>query len=144
MERVCVYAGSSPGADGDFGVAATALGVEIARRGLGLVFGGSKVGLMGVVADAALDAGGEVIGVLPDVLQAKEIAHTGLTELRIVGSMHERKLAMVELADGFVALPGGTGMLDELFEAFTWLQLGLHRKPIGLLDVNGFWHHLLA
>ncbi|WP_116998343.1 TIGR00730 family Rossman fold protein [Desertimonas flava] len=144
MRRICVYAGSSPGSDPAFADAAAALGAEIAARGLGLVYGGSNVGLMGVVADAATAAGGTVIGVLPSVLQDKEIAHRGIADLRIVDNMHERKLAMIELSDGFVTLPGGSGTLEELFEVFTWQQIGLHRKPVGLLDVNGFWQPLVA
>jgi uncharacterized protein (TIGR00730 family) len=141
---VCVYAGSSFGADPAFGAAARELGRVIAERGCRLVYGGSHVGLMGVVADTVLRAGGAVVGVIPDVLAAEEIAHPALTELRVVGSMHERKLTMMDLADGFVALPGGTGTLEELFETFTWLQLGLHAKPIGLLDVHGYWGRLTA
>lgn len=144
ITSVCVYAASSPGADPDFTVAAAGLGELLAARGIDLVYGGSNVGLMGVVADATLAAGGRVIGFLPDVLKAKEIAHGGLTELHIVSSMHERKLAMMDRADAFISLPGGSGTLEELFETFTWLQLGLHRKPIGLLDVNGYWDHLVA
>lgn len=144
MRRICVYAGSSPGADPGFAEAATALGAEIAGRGLGLVYGGSNVGLMGAVADGATAAGGTVIGVLPAALQEVEIAHHGITDLRIVDNMHERKLAMMELSDGFVTLPGGSGTLEELFEVFTWLQIGLHDKPVGLLDVNGFWQPLVA
>jgi uncharacterized protein (TIGR00730 family) len=111
---------------------------------MGLVYGGGSVGLMGVVADAALAGGGEVIGVIPESLAAKEVAHRGLTRLHVVGSMHERKALMAELADGFVALPGGYGTLDELFEAITWGQLGIHRKPIGLLDVEGYFGPLVA
>jgi uncharacterized protein (TIGR00730 family) len=141
---VCVYTGSSDGADPQFAASAAAFGALLAERGLDLVYGGSNVGLMGILADATLGAGGRVIGLLPEALQAKELAHQGLTELHIVSSMHERKLAMMERADAFVALPGGSGTLDELFETFTWLQLGLHTKPIGLLDVNGYWTHLLA
>lgn len=144
MRRICVYAGSSPGSDPAFAEAATELGAEIARRGLGLVYGGSNVGLMGAVADGATAAGGTVIGVLPSVLRDKEIAHQGISDLRIVDNMHERKLAMMELSDGFVTLPGGSGTLEELFEVFTWQQIGLHHKPVGLLDVNGFWQPLVA
>ena len=144
MRRICVYAGSSPGADPAFTEAATALGAEIAGRGLDLVYGGSNVGLMAAVADGATAAGGTVIGVLPSLLLDKEIAHNGITDLRIVDNMHERKLAMMELSDGFVTLPGGSGTLEELFEVFTWQQIGLHHKPIGLLDVNGFWQPLVS
>jgi uncharacterized protein (TIGR00730 family) len=144
VRAVCVYTGSSYGADPQFAASAAAFGALLAERRLDLVYGGANVGLMGILADAALGAGGRVIGLVPEALQAKELAHQGLTELHIVGSMHERKLAMMERADAFVALPGGSGTLDELFETFTWLQLGLHTKPIGLLDVNGYWNHLLA
>lgn len=143
MKRICVFCGSSPGADPRFAEGARALGDEIARRGLGLVYGGATVGLMGVVANAALAGGAEVIGVLPSALARKEIAHEGLAELRVVGSMHERKQQMVDLSDGFVALPGGMGTLEELFEVLTWAQLGLHAKPCGLLDVAGFFDDLL-
>jgi hypothetical protein len=123
---------------------ARALGAELARRKLSLVYGGSSVGLMGVLADAALAAGGEVIGVLPRGLFRREVAHTGLTELREVESMHERKALMAQLSDAFIALPGGYGTLDELFEMVTWVQIGLHAKPIGLLDVEQFFAPLLA
>ena len=142
--RVCVYCGSSLGADPAYRDAAQRLGRRLAQAGLGLVYGGASVGLMGAVADAALDAGGEVIGVIPQALVDREIAHPGLTDLRVVGSMHERKALMVELADAFVALPGGAGTLDELFETFTWAQLGLHAKPCGLLEVDGYWRELTA
>ena len=142
--RVCVYAGSSVGADPAFADAAAELGALLATRRVELVYGGSQVGLMGIVADATLGGGGRAVGVIPDVLRAKEIAHAGLTELVVVGSMHERKLAMMDRSDAFVALPGGSGTLEELFETFTWLQLGLHHKPIGLLDVNGYWSGLMT
>lgn len=144
MRRICVFAGSSPGARPVYAEAARALGVEIARRRLGLVYGGSGQGLMAIVADAALAAGGEVIGVQPRGLFAREVPHSGLTELREVGSMHERKALMAELSDGFIALPGGFGTCDELFEAVTWAQVGIHHKPVGLLDVNGYFSALLA
>jgi uncharacterized protein (TIGR00730 family) len=144
VRRVCVFCGSNVGARPVYGELAVALGQEIARRGLGLVYGGGDVGLMGVVADACLDAGGEVVGVMPEALAAKEIAHRGLTELRVVASMHERKAAMADLADGFVALPGGFGTLEEFFEVVTWTQLGVHQKPCGLLDVDGYFGPLLA
>jgi uncharacterized protein (TIGR00730 family) len=144
MRRVCVYCGSSPGRDPAYREAAVALVVELAKRGLGVVYGGAHVGLMGVVADTALEAGAEVIGVIPQGLVDREIAHTGLTDLRIVGSMHERKAQMAELADAFVALPGGLGTLEELFEVATWSQLGLHRKPCGLLNVLGYYDGLAA
>jgi len=139
VRAVCVFCGSSSGGREDYREAAAAVGTIIARRGLRLVYGGGRVGLMGVVADAALAAGGEVVGVIPRALHEKEIAHLGLTELRIVGSMHARKAMMAEFADGFLALPGGYGTLEELFETLTWAQLGLHRKPCGLLDVAGYY-----
>jgi uncharacterized protein (TIGR00730 family) len=144
MHTVCVFCGSSRGTRPDYAQMAEALGREMAARGLGLIYGGSSVGLMGILADAALAAGGEVIGVLPQGLFRREVAHTGLPRLHEVGSMHERKAMMVELADGFIALPGGFGTYDELFEVITWAQIGLHHKPIGLLDVQGFFAPLLA
>jgi uncharacterized protein (TIGR00730 family) len=144
IERVLVFCGSSPGARPEYAAAADELGRLLARRGLGLVYGGARVGLMGTVADGALAAGGEVTGVIPRNLVEHEIAHTGLTDLREVTTMHERKALMAELSDAVIALPGGTGTLDELFELFTWSQLGLVRMPIGLLDVAGYWQPLLA
>lgn len=144
MRSVCVFCGSRDGNDPAYREAAVALGTEIAARGMTLVFGGGRVGLMGAVAGAALEAGGEVIGVIPEALYAKELAHVGVTDLRVVGTMHERKAAMADLADGFVALPGGFGTLEELFEVVTWAQLGFHAKPCLLLDVNGYWDPLLA
>lgn len=144
MRRVCVYAGASAGADPIFERAARELGELLARSGIGLVYGGASIGLMGAVADAALAAGGEAIGVIPTGLKRKEVAHEGLSELRTVGSMHERKAMMSELADAFVALPGGLGTLDELLEAATWTQLGIHSKPCGLLNVGGYWDCLVA
>lgn len=144
MTRVCVFCGSRRGAGRIYAEAAVTLGRLLAQEGLGLVYGGASLGLMGVLADAALAAGGAVIGVMPRGLMAKEIAHDGLTELRVVGSMHERKALMVELADAFVALPGGYGTLEEFCEVVTWAQLGLHRKPCGLLNVGGYYNHLLA
>ena len=144
LSSICVYCGSSMGADPDFEVAARETGELIARNGITLVYGGAAVGLMGVVADAALAAGGAVIGVTPRGLWGGEIDHPGLTELIEVGSMHERKHRMFELADAFVALPGGLGTLDELAEIAIWSQLGLHRKPIATLDVNGYWTGLHA
>lgn len=143
MNRICVYLGSSPGARPEYTVAAEHLAQRLAARGLGLVYGGAQVGTMGVIADAVTAAGGEVIGVLPESMQTKEIAHTGITELHVVASMHERKMMMMDLADGFIVLPGGSGTLEELFETYTWLQLGLHRKPIGLLDVADYWSKLI-
>src|ERR1051325_5452186 len=142
MRRLCVFCGSNLGARAAYAENARQLGSALARRGVGLVYGGASVGLMGVLAEAVLAAQGEVIGVIPRALATREIAHHGLSELRVVGSMHERKALMAELADGFVALPGGFGMLDELLEAITWAQLGLHRKPIGLLNVAGYYNLL--
>jgi uncharacterized protein (TIGR00730 family) len=144
MRRVCVYAGSNHGADPAYAEAARGLAAALVERGLGLVYGGGKVGLMGEIADAALAAGGEAIGVMPQALIEREIGHRGLTELRVVDSMHERKALMAELADAFVALPGGIGTLEELIEIYTWSQLGLHRKASGLLNVAGYYDHLEA
>jgi uncharacterized protein (TIGR00730 family) len=144
MHRICVFAGSSEGARPEYAEAARALGHELALRGLGIVYGGSSRGLMGALADAALAAGGEVIGVLPRNLFVREVAHEGLTRMHMVGSMHERKALMSDLADGFVALPGGFGTFDELFEIVTWAQIGIHAKPIGLLDVRGYFDPLIA
>ena len=144
MTRICVFTGSSPGHRAEYRRAAALLGRELARRGVGLVYGGSHVGLMGVLADAALADGGTVVGVIPSSLVDKELAHTGLTELRVVGSMHERKAMMADLADAFVAMPGGWGTLDELFEILTWAQLGFHAKPCGLLNAAGYFDPLLA
>lgn len=141
--RVAVFTGSSDG-PAAHRAAATALGRALAEEGVGIVYGGATVGLMGMVADAALAAGGEVIGVIPRHLVDREIAHEGLSELRVVTSMHERKALMADLADGFVALPGGAGTLDELFEAITWSQLGLHAKPVALYDVDDFFAPLVA
>jgi uncharacterized protein (TIGR00730 family) len=144
VRRLCVFSGSSPGGHPDYAAATAGLGRALAEAGIGVVYGGASVGLMGVVADAALAAGGEVVGVIPRALVDREIAHPGLSELHVVGSMHERKALMADLSDGFVALPGGTGTLDELFEVFTWGQLGLHAKPLGLLDVRGYYAQLVA
>ena len=144
MERLCVFSGSSPGAHPDYVLAAQELGHALAERGIVLVYGGASVGLMGAVADATLDAGGEAVGVIPQALVDREIAHPGLTDLRVVGSMHERKALMADLADGFVALPGGMGTLEELFEVYTWTQLGLHSKPLGLFDVRSYYAKLVA
>lgn len=144
MKRVCVYCGSSPGDRPLYAEAARSLGRRLAERGLGLVYGGGHVGLMGIVADSVLAAGGEVIGVIPQRLVDAEVAHHGLTRLEVVTSMHERKARMAELADSFIALPGGFGTLDELFEILTWAQLGLHGKPCGLLDVDGYFAPLVA
>ncbi|MGE0043109.1 MAG: TIGR00730 family Rossman fold protein [Vicinamibacterales bacterium] len=144
MKSICVFCGSAEGRDPAFAAAARALGGELAGRGIGLVYGGGNVGLMGVVADAALAAGGRVTGVIPRPLVAREIAHTGLTDLRVVDSMHERKALMADLSDAFIALPGGYGTLEEIAEAITWTQLGVHLKPCGLLNVAGFYDGLLA
>ena len=142
MRAVCVFCGSSPGGNPAYVAAARAMGDEIAGRGLKLVYGGAKVGLMGAVADAALAAGGEVIGVLPKALMIKEIGHPGLSRLEVVSSMHERKARMAELSDGFIALPGGAGTLEEIFEIWTWGQLGFHGKPAGFLNVAGYYDKL--
>ena len=143
MRRICIYSGSSFGASPEYAAAAAAFGTACARRGLGIVYGGGSVGLMGVMADAALAAGGEVIGVIPRAMIAEERGHHGVTELIPVDSMHERKKRMADLSDAFVALPGGIGTLEEVIEVFTWLQLGLHLKPVGLLNVAGFYEPLL-
>ena len=139
LKSLCVYCGSSPGLCDAYVQSAEAFGQLLAAEGITLVYGGGKVGLMGAVADGALRAGGKVIGVIPDLLVAREVAHMGLTTLHRVGSMHERKLKMAELADGFVALPGGAGTIDEIFEVFTWSQLGMHSKPCAFLDVEGYY-----
>lgn len=144
MESICVFCGSSNGSDPAYAKAARHLGQAIAGNGLTLVYGGGHVGLMGVVADAALEAGGEVIGVMPKSLVDREIAHTGLTKLHVVSSMHERKALMADLSDGFIALPGGNGTLEEFFEVLTWAQLGEHDKPCGLLNAAGYYDPLLA
>jgi uncharacterized protein (TIGR00730 family) len=144
MKRVCVFAGSSFGARSSYRRSAEELGRALAGRGIEVVFGGGRVGLMGALADAALGAGAQVIGVIPAALEAKELGHTGLTELRVVKSMHERKATMADLSDGFIALPGGWGTLDELFEVLTWGQLGLHSKPCGVLNVDGYFDRLLS
>ncbi len=144
MRAVCVYCGSSPGADPVYLEAARQLGTILAERQLGLVYGGASVGLMGAVADAALAAGGSVVGVIPESLRSRELAHGDLTELVVVDSMHERKAIMAERADAFLALPGGLGTLEELFEVLTWAQLGIHAKPCGVLDVAGYWSPLLS
>lgn len=144
MNKITVFCGSSDGASPIYKESAKALGYELAKRDITLVYGGACVGLMGAVADAVLERGGKVIGILPGFLQGREIAHKGLTELIIVDSMHERKAKMAELADGFIALPGGPGTLEEYFEIFTWAQLGLHRKPCGLLNVNHYFDGLIT
>lgn len=144
MRRLAVYCGSSMGTNPRFAAVARALGVEMADRGIGLVYGGGRLGLMGVVADAVIEAGGETYGVIPQALIDLEVAHTGLTELHIVASMHERKAMMTDLTDAFVAIPGGIGTLDELFEAWSWNALGYHAKPFALLNVDGFWDGMIA
>jgi uncharacterized protein (TIGR00730 family) len=144
MRRVCVYAGSNFGTDPAYADGARALAATFAERGIGLVYGGGNVGLMGVLADTAMAAGGEVIGVMPRALIEREIGHRGITELRMVESMHERKALMADLSDAFVAVPGGIGTLEELIEVFTWTQLGFHRKACGVLNVNGYYDALAA
>ena len=141
---LCVYCGSRPGADPAFAQAAQALGTAVARRGWQLVYGGGRAGLMGIVADAALAAGGRVVGVIPRSLMGRELGHPGLTELHVVESMHQRKQLMAERSDAFAALPGGIGTFEEMFEAWTWRQLGIHDKPVGLLNVGGYYDALLA
>ncbi len=144
LSSVAVYCGSNPGRDPAYGRAAALLGETLAASGIALVFGGGHVGLMGTVSDAVLAAGGQAHGVITEALQAKELAHRGLTSLRVVATMHERKAAMADLADGFIMLPGGFGTYDEFFEVLTWTQLGIHVKPCGLLDVAGFFGPLRA
>lgn len=144
MRRLCVFCGSSAGVLPAYGETARALGATLARRGIGLVYGGGGVGLMGAVADGALAAGGQVIGVIPRALQLRELAHAGLSSLHVVSSMHERKAKMAELSHGFIALPGGMGTLEEFAEILTWAQLGLHAKPCGLLDVAGYYRPLVG
>ena len=144
IQSVCVFCGSSAGRDDRYAGAARELGELLAVQGIRLVYGGGRVGLMGVLADAVLAAGGTVTGVIPRPLVAREVGHTGLSELHVVETMHERKARMVELSDGFVALPGGMGTLDELFEVWTWAQLGIHAKPFGILNVGGYFDGLLA
>ena len=144
MERICVFCGSSSGSKPAYAQAARDLGQALVDAGLGLVYGGASVGLMGVVADTVLASGGEVIGVIPAGLREREVHHSGLPDLRVVASMHERKALMADLSDGFIALPGGLGTLDELFEIVTWAQLGLHQKPCGLVNVAGFFTALLG
>ncbi len=144
MKSICVYCGSNAGSKPIYTERAMALGDRIAKDGLSLVYGGGNVGLMGIVADAVLQAGGEVVGVIPEQLVNWEVAHKGVTRLEVVGSMHERKMRMFDLADGFVALPGGFGTLDEMFEMLTWRQLGIGNKPCAFLDVDGFYSPLMA
>jgi uncharacterized protein (TIGR00730 family) len=144
IRRLCVFCGSSPGGDPAYAACTRELGELLTRRGIGLVYGGARAGLMGTLADAVLEAGGEVTGVIPKALLEREIAHLGLTDLRTVDSMHERKALMADLSDGFLALPGGLGTFEELFEIVTWAQLGMHRKACGLLNVRGFYDGLAA
>jgi uncharacterized protein (TIGR00730 family) len=144
VRRVCVFCGSSPGARPAYAEAAEELAALLVANGIGVVYGGGGVGLMGRLADAVLARGGEITGVIPDALVDREIGHPGVRDMRTVGSMHERKALMAELSDAFVALPGGIGTLEELVEVFTWSQLGLHRKPCGLLDVEGYYEELAA
>ena len=144
MQSLCVFCGSRQGLDPAYTKAARSLGTMLAEANIRLVFGGGHVGLMGVVSNAALEAGGDVIGVIPRSLVERELAHAGLTDLRIVGSMHERKALMSDLSEGFITLPGGTGTLEEFFEVLTWAQLGEHEKPCGLLNVAGYYDPLLS
>jgi hypothetical protein len=144
FSRVCVYAGSSGGARPEYAEAARAVIAEVVRRGADVVYGGGSLGLMGVLADTALEGGGRVIGVIPKFLDDREVGHHGVTDLRVVDTMHERKMLMAELADAFLVLPGGIGTLEEVIEMLSWSQLGLHRKPIGLLDVDGFYQPLIV
>ena len=144
MKRVAVYCGSASPADPVYIDAARDVGRALAERGIGVVYGGGRLGLMGAVADAALNAGGEVIGVIPTALVDAEVAHRGCTELLTVADMHERKRLFTDLSDGFISLPGGVGTMDELWEAISWAQLGYHAKPVGVLNVNGFYDHLIA
>jgi uncharacterized protein (TIGR00730 family) len=140
--RICVFCGSSPGCRPQYAAAARALALALVERGIAIVYGGGSVGLMGVLADTALGAGGEVVGVIPRPLASRELAHAALTELRLVSSMHERKALMASLADGFIALPGGLGTLEETLEILTWTQLGIHSKPVGVLNVGGYYDGL--
>ena len=144
MKMICVYCGSNPGRLPEYRDAARLLGYEMAGRGLGLVYGGASIGVMGAVADAVLERGGQAIGVIPYSLATKEVSHDGLDELIVVDSMHERKAKMAELSDGFIALPGGWGTIEEIFEMLTWAQLGFHEKPCGLLNAASYYDHLFA
>lgn len=143
-KRICVFTGSRRGGRAEYAESAKELGRALVERGVGLVYGGGNVGLMNVIANSVLELGGHVTGVIPDSLVSKEVAHRGLTDLRVVGSMHERKAMMAELADGFIALPGGIGTLEEFFEVLSWAQLGLHEKPCGLLNVGGYYDPLIG
>ncbi|WP_237060331.1 TIGR00730 family Rossman fold protein [Microbulbifer sediminum] len=144
MKNICVYCGSSPGRLPEYRQAAEALAAELVARDIGLVYGGASIGVMGAVADAVLAGGGRVTGVIPEALAVREVPHPNVTQMHVVGSMHERKAMMEQLSDGFIALPGGLGTLEELFEILTWAQLGFHRKPCGLLDVAGYFQHLAS
>jgi uncharacterized protein (TIGR00730 family) len=144
FKNICVYCGSSAGKKPEYAIAAKALGKALSERGIGLVYGGAAVGIMGVVADAVLEAGGQAIGVIPKSLAVKELAHENLSELHVVASMHDRKAMMAELSDGFIALPGGWGTLEEIFEILTWAQLGFHEKPCGLLNVEAYYNGLIG
>ena len=144
MKRLAIYCGSASPADTVYIESARMVGAELARRGIGVVYGGGRLGLMGAVADAALDAGGEVIGIIPQALVDAEVAHRGCTELHVVSGMHERKALFTDLSDGFITLPGGVGTMDELWEAVSWSQLGYHEKPVGLLNVGGFYDALIT
>jgi uncharacterized protein (TIGR00730 family) len=144
LSSICVFCGSNAGAQPAYVETAEAVGRGLARRGVRVVYGGARVGMMGVLADAARSEGGDVVGVMPQAIFDREVGHTGLDDLRVVGSMHERKALMAELSDAFIALPGGVGTLEELFEVYTWAQLGIHEKPLGLLDVAGYYRPLVA
>jgi len=144
IKKICVYCGSSPGKNPAYSIAASDLAKALCDRGIGLVYGGAAVGVMGAIADAVLEAGGEAIGVIPKSLAVKEVAHENLNELHVVASMHERKAMMADLADGFIALPGGWGTLEEIFEMLTWAQLGFHDKPCGLLNTEGYYDGLIG
>lgn len=143
IKRICVYCGSSPGKNPAYTLAAKSLANAMCERGIGLVYGGAAIGVMGAVADAVLAAGGEAIGIIPESLAVKEVAHENLTDLHVVASMHERKAMMADLSDGFVALPGGWGTLEEIFEILTWAQLGFHEKPCALLNIEGYYDNLI-
>lgn len=144
MKSICVYCGSSPGRTETYSKAARHLGRALAERGIKLVYGGASVGIMGVLADAVLEHGGQAVGVIPEALVKKEVAHHHLSELHVTGSMHERKMLMAELSEGFIALPGGIGTLEEIFEIWTWAQLGFHKKPFGMLNIDGYYDSLIT
>ncbi len=144
LQKICVYCGSSPGRKKEYIEGAEKLGYILVQRNIELVYGGASVGVMGSLANAVLQNGGKVTGIIPEDLVQKEVAHNGLTELQVVSSMHERKAAMADISDGFIALPGGLGTMEELFEMLTWAQLGFHRKPIGMLNISGYYNHLSA